>query len=235
MRLRKPRLSRRIGVFTRLAATGAVCLAAAPGLSAAPVIDQSYVVPTNQFRGGIPVTGGQTAAQSLTVGVEGILSRVDLQVGGLASYPLVLEIGRGTNPGTDTLLASFGFTAPQWSSVGVYAITSIDVATALINVDPGDQLVLSLSTTSNIFGGWALGMPAFDGVYAGGQAYGNGFPQGGDLAFRIWVDPVTTVPEPASGALMLLGLVIATGLQRRRGCKAWNERSYVRPGQGRTT
>lgn len=191
---------------------------------AAPMIDQSYLVPATEFRGGYQVNnafGPQAAAQSLTVGIDGILTRVDLQVGGNAAYPMTLEIGFGSNPNTDSVVATFALTAPQWvPSTGFYSITTIDVSSALIDVDPGDLLVLSLYSTSTTFGGWALGDALTDGSYAGGQSFA-GSPAsmtanpGLDLGFRTWVDPALSVPEPASGGLAVLAFGAMLWLRRR--------------------
>lgn len=200
----------------------ALCLLVSGIVRAAPVVDQSYLVPGNQFRPGLPVTSSlQAAAQSLTVGSGGILARIDLQVGGNDAYPIRLEIGRGADPNTDIALATFDFLAPEWSSIGFYATTSIDVLASMIAVAPGDRLVLSLYSNSPTFGGWAAGNAA-DGSYAGGNAFSGSnawmSPAGVDLGFRTWVETApVAVPEPASLALVGLGVSLIAGSRRRGG------------------
>lgn len=190
----------------------------------APIIDQSYLVADDETRPGIPVTQAfiinRFAAQSLTVGLAGLLTQIDLQIGGEESYPMTLEIGLGSDPNTDTVVGTFNLIAPDWGVLPIYTITSVDVSSALINVLPGQNLVLSLYSSSQVFGGWALGIIAVDGTYVPGQAYQAqgqapiffpAFKQ--DLGFQTWVDtnPVQ-VPEPIPIALIgigLIGLVVA--------------------------
>jgi hypothetical protein len=107
----------------------------------------------------------------------------------------------------------------MWAAVGLYAVTSIDVSSALIDLEVGERLAITLrSGSATAFAGWG---------YASAYAGGDGFVRtstsapwssiGLDHGFRTWVD-TAVVPEPASGLLFGAGLIAfaAAGARRSR-------------------
>ncbi len=207
------------------------CMLFSTASNAAVTIDQDNLAPPGFYAGAQIYktnTGSIEAAQTFTVGLSGLLSKVDLLIGGTAAKPMTLMI-RSVNAGVvdandANALASFSITSPAWGNP-FYPISSFDISSAGLMVTVGQQYALSLSSPSTIFAGWAGPDTT---PYAGGAAFGRststaawGNPVGtsGDLLFATYVDPnpvVAAVPEPSTWAMMILGFGIVGGAMRRR-------------------
>ena len=97
---------------------------AASPTSAAPVLDQSNLYPTNVSLGGNPVSGTQgnyrEAAQTFTIGISGLLTTLQIQLGGEVQRAVTVDIRQVSNVGQPppaanaSALASFTVTSPKW-------------------------------------------------------------------------------------------------------------------------
>jgi hypothetical protein len=172
---------------------------------------------------GLTVGGGQDVAEVFHVGIAGVLSHVDLQVGGSRSTSgnLIFEI-RNVDafglPVSDNVpvIASKVFspsTVPNFVSMKPGQFVSVDLLSAGIHVRAGDALALVLRS------------PAADPDTYGWFQVFSSFP-GRDALYRkngVWVDLhsatnlgfrtfVTVVPEPASQLLAGVALLCVSAL-----------------------
>lgn len=167
-------------------------LGGAVHLTAAAVPDQSYV-PTNHL-GGLEVTDVQTDAQTLTVGVEGLLTRVDL-IGVnhhrcIATEDLVVDlVATAGGVPTSTVLASR--TLPPASIPTVRGTVTVDFSSTPVAVQVGDVLAIVLrSDVSECTYAWDGDVP---GSYPGGGNFvlilGTWFDTPRDMGFQTFVEP----------------------------------------------
>jgi hypothetical protein len=196
----------------------------------------------------IPGVGGSfydvNLAQSVTAGLSGKLSSVDLQLAGIrpfdpaSQYEVTLAKNVTFNldgsVGGATVLGSFVLPIASLNSFPLGSIVNIDTSALNLNFNAGDQFWLALAGASNpSVLSWAFGtsatMPPTNPTllnYAGGAAYAATVVSapnatfkynaiGKDFAFRTWVD-TGAVPEPATWAMMIAGLAITGGAMRRR-------------------
>lgn len=167
---------------------------------AVPVLDQEYDE-------GISGVASSFLAQTFTVGLGGILSRVEIRASPLrnATFAL-LETTAGVPAPIDTALITVALPDLEFDPLKFISIkiSSFDVA-----VDVGDILALAVVGT-NVQ--WSAGANNFVPTYAGGSAFGSGDGTswreisafgGMDLHFRTFIG----IPEPT--VLVLLGLGLA--------------------------
>ncbi|MBX9664394.1 PEPxxWA-CTERM sorting domain-containing protein [Novosphingobium sp.] len=216
-------------MFRKLLFVG--CMLFSTASNAAVVVDQNNLAVPGFYAGAqvySSVSGSPEAAQTFTAGISGLLSKVDLMIGGVADSAMTLMI-RPVNagvidPNNANALASFSIASPKWGTP-FYPISTFDVSSAGVIVAAGQQYALSLSSNTSIFAGWAGPDTT---PYAGGSAWGRtsttsawGNPVGtsGDLLFATYVDDspaVTAVPEPSVWVLMVIGFGLVGGAMRRR-------------------
>lgn len=218
------------------AAFAALTLLAAPA-TAAIVLDQDNLMTVTpgfgQYSGLIGQAADLRQAQTVTAGVTGILSRVDLQVrrGPLAG-PLILEI------------VSLPLPTAAGSGVVVGGVTtafdgqtvSVDVSSLHFAVTAGSSFALLLRAQSispaDRFG-WLFGEQDVDGATVYTRDYAAGVnnifnldnpplynvgawgESGLDRGFATYVE-TGAVPEPASWALMIAGFGMTGAALRRR-------------------
>ncbi len=205
---------------------------------AAPVSDIDTLSPTNVFLGGAQVNccGGQanTVAAVVDAGVAGLLTRVDLQIGAArAGHQVTMHLLPTTAAGAPVAdlgdaYASFVLAVPVWSSTGYYPLTTVDVHTAGLWLDVGDDYAIVLTQPAAGPGrivGWANALApstrltsydrsgsatAWDGCVLG---LGCGF----DVALRTFVDPTASAAVAEPGSLALAGgALLAAALAGRR-------------------
>jgi len=192
---------------------------------AVPVLDQEHN-PFLNIQGNI----GQHSngffgdrAQTFTVGITGILSRVEIRVFNrdlVATQPLIIDI-RTVVGGVPTE-ANFGPNILETHSVAAALVPTtqfgfVGVDLAGIAVTAGDVLAIAARTTDPANFSFIWGATNTD-LYAGGAQYNRvtGVPYGlndgvRDLNFRTFVE------VPAPGALLILGIgLVGVGIARRK-------------------
>lgn len=188
--------------------------------SAALVLDQSADAFAAGSDGGLNVHNFQSASQTFTVGIAGLLAQVDLQVQKAFSDPsddLILSI-LGTTSGVPDLNQTLGSVAIAPGDVppgdfNNVSFISVDVSSLGIFVSVGDLLALELT--------YPMGTGDYfwyeqNDFYAGGESFVRSPPetqfrfQGQDYGFRTWVETsMNVVPEPSALAIWgLMGLTL---------------------------
>lgn len=199
----------------------AVWCIALSAFAASAVLDQSS--PTGSAQTFVGAGGGDTPgdrAQTFVVGIEGVLTAIDVQVAQSSVGGTVLLDVRPTDAsgrplaGNESILAS----ASNASVTEIPSFASFDVSAANLFVSPGDRLAIVLRSNSGRFSWYGQ----FSDPYAHGSAFfRNGFSSGFwsaslspgvDLAFRTYVAPV---PEP--GGFLLMATVVARFTSNRGG------------------
>ena len=218
--------------MTRLLRVAMVCTVVAAGLvstakfaEAALILDQSQgtTLPPPAFGG--PIRNDFIdIAQTFTVGLGGILGRVEVALSRLVDTagPLNVEI-RSTiaglpDPLSASVVAEGVLTAADVPNGPQFAFVGVDLLSENFVVAPGDVLAIVLrsdTTAGGYFWAFTPGDP-----YAGGHGFFRNHTPGtepfliggGDHFFRTFVAPVA---EPASTALIVFGLAML-GFARRR-------------------
>ena len=188
----------------------------------ADMIDQSYLPAGNDP---LIVELNQSLLQTVTVGMGGLLSRIEVEVASSGAPPAsdlfldILTTGPGGVP-TDTVLASHAFAAADVPTA--FTFLGFDLGSSAFAISDGDVLAIRLSATVNGSGGidpyaWDADFPS---GYTRGAAFLNNNRGGGDVAVSFsfgFKTYVRAVPEPASLAMMFVGgLALRTGMLRRR-------------------
>jgi len=178
----------------------------------ADILDQDNSGPIG---GGSTVATGFVQAQTFTVGMDGVLSRIaaGIKQGGSAVEDITLTLLTTDVGGApDSILTSAVLTPGDVGTA--FSFVSFDISSANVAVTTGDLLAIQLSSpAANNFPfsqryDWAQG-PS----YAGGAAYTNGTNGNFDFQFQTYL-----IPEPASAVLLFLGgLALATRRRTRGG------------------
>jgi hypothetical protein len=203
-----------------LATAVSAALAYGETAHAAPILDQQYV--GFNGLGSVNIQPTQAITQIFTVGIDGILSSVEVRLARdsnpVPTQGLTLSIidAPGGTPNFSSVLASAFISAS--SVTGAFTFVPVDLSAASLSVTVGQRLGIYLTTTAPVSTGgginpygWFADLP---GVYAGGDSFVNTTRHTTrDYAFRTFVDP--QAPEPAMLALIGAGL-FGTALRRRR-------------------
>jgi hypothetical protein len=200
--------------FIAPAAVLAACLSVTP-VAAAPILDQSFDAPSFLAFG---FGGDVHLAQTFTVGLAGVLTRVDLEIRRDSGIPDVLFDVRPTEGGVPVesdALALVSLTIPNTSIPTSFSFLQVDFSSTPIPVSVGDVLAVVLRAPgegSTLNYGWQA---SFFPQYVSGDGFFREVPSGswtslfGDFSFQTFVDPAATVvPEPAAFLLVGSGLAI---------------------------
>jgi hypothetical protein len=178
------------------------------------------------------VSNTQDLAQTFTVGITGLLDRIDVQVGRDAdpTGPLVVQLRKTLPSGFpgDTpadLLAEVTLDESSIPTVTfATTFTQVDLGGQSFPVIAGEVYAIALRSTTTGNSGrrylWASDSPD---QYAGGRAYVRGILTGGvyqtgnpvERGFRTYVVPI---PEP-SALTLALGAVAAVACRLRQRCR----------------
>lgn len=189
-------------------------LATAAG--ATPVLDQSYTAPaagSGALSSDFPDPGFRRA-MTFTVGITGMLSEVDIEVGfGTVNLNLLSTAGgvpTTTVVGTGTFLSASG----GWMSFSTSLAVTAGEVLAIEGVCPSSSCGFWQGTSPNTYAGGedffmnpALGIPTFTP-----DEIGSSFHTSLGDHFKTFVD-VASVPEPLTLAVFGAGLA---GIRRRK-------------------
>jgi len=165
---------------------------------AAPVLDQEHAPPFNSA--GLSVADDRTQIQTFTVGITGLLTRIDVKIarGAQTVEDLVLGVWSATSSGVLLYELVTVSVPPSTVALGEAYFVSIELGAGAVMVNAGAQLAITLDSLAG-------NLPPFEerwvveigGQYAGGTAYTYipffHFQQLEDWGFRTYVDPVATV------------------------------------------
>lgn len=185
----------------------------APLAKAVPVLDQSQTT-VDQISPAVGTVWEYQAAQSFRVGLTGTLVQLDLFFSNVSSGAVIVELRPSIPFATSPALQSTT-SDPVWG----WNSFAFDLP-----VTAGDELAMVVRMAST--GEAALGGGSNDQYFDGNRSLYAPFwgewltdPPGlrTDLAFRTYVDPDVTVPEPGTAALLLAALsVLAVARPSRR-------------------
>lgn len=189
---------------------------------AAPVLDQSQLDGSNQNQA---VHSNRDIGQTFTVGISGVLQSIELSIGSTGSpvEDLVLELldfsggdlSTASSLGsTSVSLASLG-SAPSMLSQGSITASLIDVSSLSVGVISGDALAFRLTSAVPLPGLYFARISLADTYADGSYFVGTNLLGNADAAFKVFVEPTTAVPEPATFGLLGAGL-FGLGFMRRR-------------------
>lgn len=194
------------------------------------ILDQQNVVTSSNSNGayflgqlGIPTTGHAELAQTFTVGLTGMLARVDVQVNrssDLVVTPLVIDIVRTTDgiPEPGSVLASLSIPAqafPVAPGGFITDMTGADLGGSAFAVTQGEVLGLLASVPAPDTLTGQLYYWQVNTSYSGGALFRREVESGGPFisqapnsgGFRTYV----AVPEPSSLAMCGPALVLGLG------------------------
>ncbi len=184
--------------------------------TAAPVLDQESPAWGESFPANYT---GVYWQQGVTVGVAGLLTRIDLYITQPGDF-WDLNIWRGAP--WQNGLSDFYLPAALWDVPAGWL--SLDVSAGGLLFDVGDQFTIGVSGIAGgdgFEGPWLGGNHvAPGGAYAGGALWWDDFYHGGgngdyDFAFRTYMDP-GVVPAPTAVVLSALGAGLVGWFRRRR-------------------
>lgn len=175
---------------------------------AIPILDQSNE--PGSGISGLAVASCCTLAQSVTAGLDGLLTQVDVLI-----YSSVGAVGDVTLRLLDSGLSEFfsttiGIGTVPLAGAGLFPFTSVDVSSASKNVSVGEIFSIELSRSEGNFGSppWIIWRNN-SGVYNDGNVTSTGglINPDIDMGFRTWVDAQSQpIPEPTTLAIMSLGI-----------------------------
>ena len=195
---------------------------------AVEVEDQSNIATyTSTIRRGLAIYTEFNAAQVVTTGIAGQLSRVELGVYRLNQFgpPLIVDIVRVLSGVPDFSAAGQLATRTiDASSLGIggapgtYFTTSLDFTADRLTFGPQQQFAILLHSEASVDEGYGWFRNFGGNSYDGGGVYRQQFPGGAifseatDTHFRTFM----LIPEPSTCAVAIVGVVALTTFRPRR-------------------
>lgn len=229
----RPRAQAR--AFAALTLLGAVSFVASTTSAHAQTLDQSNLIPSATSVVDAAIVTGQQLAQTFTVGLTGVLARVDLPLyknaAATGDITLAIRTAPGGIPNSDNAQSLFETVIPLSSlpthefGPDTLPLTPINVSAGNIAVIPGQVLSISLSRTGAGSPPWAIWRYSVDDTYSGGDGFlrsgdsdaWTSIPVAGDAGFQTYVTTAASAaPEPGTLALLALGSLPMVGVVRRR-------------------
>ena len=199
-----------------------LAIASAVHVQAVTIVDQSNL--TDEYRGGSAV--GFPTAQTFTVGVDGILASIDLQLVNSTGTDETLRFDLMSTidgaPGASLFSTSIPSSSiPIVDFLEPIPFTSVDVSSLGLQVDSGDVLAFGVSggALSPPWSIWATA-PNSTPNYTDGKPFQFRFgwqeSAFNDLTFRTFVE-TEPVPEPLPLASLVSLVIVGSSLFVRRG------------------
>lgn len=200
----------RMRALTILASMAFVPFAA----EAASVLDREYVAAGNNS---LVISSNQPLAQSFSVGTDGLLDRVEVQIfrsdtsltGTLTLS--ILEVNGGALGAALTSMTIAVADLPTFATFLSFDFADIDV-------DLGDTLAIRLTVDQPGGGNCtpACWQGDFPGLFDGGTGFAFDVPNARDFGFRTFIETgVTAVPAPPTLALAAVALAGIAFARRR--------------------
>jgi hypothetical protein len=162
------------------------------------VVDQTNLV--SEVEGGL---GLGNYMQTFTVGLHGKLARIDVQIGKLSGGPAsaTFELRSTTGGLIGGVIFSTSISVPTVTFFGPFPVTSVDVSSLNLTVDPGDLLAIDIGGAPGFWANKLISIPPVPPSNTVGSvgSYDRGDPYDGffnpvsnyDMAFRTFIAPDT--------------------------------------------
>ena len=182
------------------------------------VLDQQLTGPVT---GDYGFDGNRSVAQTFTVGVAGTLSRIEIRAAEAGDTfnvgDLVLSVYDTASSVPANPLADVVIPESTFPGIGQFIWAAGDVSSSGIQVAPGDELAIVVTSSDSRHYGWASTSNGPGGALHQGSFSGNLWvPVNPEIAmlYRTFV----TVPEPSTFLLLATGALglAAVGWRKRR-------------------
>ncbi len=186
--------------------------AAAQSCPASELPDQDNLTVDNL--GALAVQGLQTVAQTFTVGMAGLLTRVEMTLSqniGVPTEDLLFDLVTTDATGRPTTTQLAHVVLPPSAISPTHEIISVDLTTFDISVSVGNVLAIVLSTSAvgNAYG-WLGDVNNSYGPR--GTTFINGVEnQVRDMAFRTFVCSEDAIPTVSAWGLVVMALLLLAG------------------------
>lgn len=165
--------------------------------------------------GSMEVTATQSVAQTFTVGLAGLLTRVEMTLSqnrGVPTEDLVFDLVTTDGTGAPTTTQIAHVVLPPSAIPPTMGLVSVELTSLGISVSVGEVLAIVLSTNAPGNAedyGWRGGI---SGSYARGASFTHGLERSRDMAFRTFVCSQDAIPTVSAWGLIVVTLLLLTGI-----------------------